>query len=672
MHPRRTTFFKPLIPCSLLLGHLFTLFLLSPARLPAATSAQILEMQFDASVAGMGYTGLAWPGNSSAIWRNPASLAALAFKSTELRASLRKDFDDVYFGSITGVCSLNQQSRLFAGLVTFYGGTLDLADESYNPIAQQDILIGLGYARNLENYIGWKYPLKAGLTAKYWSSTLAGEFTAKALAGDLGLYLGGPIENLYLALVIQNMGMPITYEVEAEPLPTTLAGGLSWSTPVFPDLTVLLATDVRQPRERDLIIQSGLEIAYLETLYLRAGYRFLHDSDSFSLGLGFSLSAFQLDYAFLENRFAAKHMFTFGFRWVKSGAFHKASLNCPFVEQGIALCRHGRFKEAKALWTQARDNIWARHFLRLYPQLVEDWIQKQNRLAGKLAEKGDFSKAVEIWKKNLDLNSQDIPSQRGLARQQRLAAQYLQQARTAFVQKEWTTAVVMVEEALAIKPEDEAAAGFKSFLQTQIKRKEETEKLITRSVRKITSLAQAGKPMQAMRQLAAALEAVPAHALLLKTREEIPAWAHQKALGLKAQGKYRQALEIWESILKTVPDCKNIKNMYHTTRKYYLEQIQQLDRRAMQAYRETNYLAAIKLWTKRHQLSPEKEVRNWLAQAYEAHGIIKYRQGDPAQAIVYWRAAKEYNPGLKNIIKNIRRAKKKVEFLKKLFEEDKT
>jgi len=138
-----------------------------------------------------------------------------------------------------------------------------------------------------------------GVTAKYIESSIAG-IKARTVAADLGYtraFTGSPVS---LALAVHNLGAPMKYIDQEDPLPLTLSAGLMIG--VLPGVNLALDAS-RLVHDGETSFSVGSEYAVMPGLSLRSGYMAetgaggLGNGAGFNAGVGIMLMDARLDYA---------------------------------------------------------------------------------------------------------------------------------------------------------------------------------------------------------------------------------------------------------------------------------------------------------------------------------------------------------------------------------------
>jgi hypothetical protein len=146
--------------------------------------------------------------------------------------------------------------------------------------------------------------VSAGLTVKWLREDLVDQVYSY-FSGDLGIQILTGLNGLKCAAVVRNIGRA----GGDFSLPLTTSIGIAYRLPVglFNADELMLALDGILPESQPLQAGAGLEYQFLGGTFLRAGYR-TGDTRAaenlltgFSFGLGISLSAYSLQYAYSPN-----------------------------------------------------------------------------------------------------------------------------------------------------------------------------------------------------------------------------------------------------------------------------------------------------------------------------------------------------------------------------------
>jgi hypothetical protein len=274
------------------------LFVLMPsARVSSAleSGAEFLRIGSDAKASSMGGAYTAAANDVSAIHYNPAGLAAV--NGTELGLSHAKWLLDGSYDFVGLAMPVKNTRGLVMGLGISRLSSGDIEGRSADRSASggfgaYDQSVSLALAKRMGRN-GF------GVTAKYIESSIAG-IKARTLAADLGYtraFAGSPVS---LALAIHNLGAPMKYIDQEDPLPLTLSAGLMVG--LLPGVSLALDAS-RLVHDGETSFSIGSEYIALPGLSLRSGYlaetgaSSLGQGGGFNAGVGIMLMDARLDYA---------------------------------------------------------------------------------------------------------------------------------------------------------------------------------------------------------------------------------------------------------------------------------------------------------------------------------------------------------------------------------------
>ena len=161
---------------------------------------------------------------------------------------------------------------------------------------------GLSYARRLTDQFS------VGATIKYVREDID-IYSADNFVADIGfIYLLG-FENLRLGAFLQNFGLESVYANEKFRMPQMLKFGMSGE--LLGDLTnperLTLSVEMIHPSDANERIHLGMEGVLLNSVFLRAGYKFGYDNEDITLGLGLqfvvAMKKFRLDFAYMSHEY---------------------------------------------------------------------------------------------------------------------------------------------------------------------------------------------------------------------------------------------------------------------------------------------------------------------------------------------------------------------------------
>ncbi|MEW5693867.1 MAG: PorV/PorQ family protein [Candidatus Hydrogenedentota bacterium] len=295
--------------CFLLLASCFLL--LAPLHASSGnrgTSAcNFLKLGFGARPSGMGEAFSAVDGDINTVYWNPAGLYSLdkfdvSFMYLDWFARIDYHMlsfampikNKMSFGTTVGLLDYGETEKTIEATGGGYGGTVG----TYSAY-DRELKLSFAYLFDFDN---WILPVGLNLKYLYQKIDLA---SASGGAVDFGLQFRlKKWEHFSFGLVLQNIGTMSSFDLEKDPLPFNVKGGILFSG--FRD-KLHLVSDVNIPRDNTAYINLGAEYYFLEraddlNFALRAGYSSLKnrtDREGFTLGAGFSYKDLEIDYAFL-------------------------------------------------------------------------------------------------------------------------------------------------------------------------------------------------------------------------------------------------------------------------------------------------------------------------------------------------------------------------------------
>ncbi len=269
------------------------------------TGLAFLKLGVGGRSLGMGEAYSAIASDPSAMYYNPASLSigqnsALILMHKEWIQDTRTEY----------IAAKAAMSNLFLG-VSVNATSINNIDIREVPGPSQgsfdahNAAIGVTGAYRLDS------SLSIGVTGKYvYEKILVNE--ASGFGADLGATYLTPW-NLRLALAVSNLGSMNALDNEESKLPIIVrAGGALVERVEAIHGTVAVSTDIVSVTGEHLThVHLGSELIYQESFAFRIGYQSGYDAKSFSTGVGFRQSPFELDYAFIPTKYDLGSTHTF-------------------------------------------------------------------------------------------------------------------------------------------------------------------------------------------------------------------------------------------------------------------------------------------------------------------------------------------------------------------------
>ena len=265
------------------------------------TGPEELKIPMGVRPIAMGQSFVAVADDANAISWNPAGLRSLG--GTHLTAQYDVFIDTVSYNYFAGAAKLSKEIGVGLSGVLLSSGPGAIYSNYMN--------INLAGALKLD------YHFDVGLTAKFISKDLSGT-SASTFAFDLGAIYTTPIPHLRAGLNIQNVGLPMKFIAQPDPLPFNVKIGAAYK--MFED-DFTVALDVNVPNDNAVAVSLGGEYWYKDVLVGRFGYRFQGEfnlnqtgGNDLYLGAGVKIKAFGhfvgLDYAWTDvGFFGANHHF---------------------------------------------------------------------------------------------------------------------------------------------------------------------------------------------------------------------------------------------------------------------------------------------------------------------------------------------------------------------------
>jgi len=269
----------------------------------SAQTFSLVHVLPDARMLAMGNTGVAQPPSSFSLYANSAAVAL-----TKDRLSFAGSYgmwqpgvqNNRLIGG-AGFARLGERFAVTAGArfftypqITFYDNN-GYAKGTFNPME---------YTADL----GIAFKIMPGLAVSanvhYLSSDMGTERKGNAFTADIGFMY--TVAGLRAGLTATHLGTKIDFGYGAYELPASVNAGLGYRFEFGNkhSISPIVEVSYRLPRNRSGIVAgAGMEYAFMQLVFLRAGYRLGNQSISepsyFSAGCGVSFAGVALDFVYL-------------------------------------------------------------------------------------------------------------------------------------------------------------------------------------------------------------------------------------------------------------------------------------------------------------------------------------------------------------------------------------
>jgi len=263
---------------------------------------QFLKIPVGSRPTAMGGAFVAVADDANAIYWNPAGLARLegnivAFNFTTWPAGVSMATGSYIFhlGFLPGMLAVNARglymSRMDRTTVFQPDGDGTTFDAGYSSF-------GLSYARSLTD----KFSVGGSVSLVHGSLDDLG---SDAISFDLGTIYDTGFRSLRIGMAIYNMGTELAYlpNGESSKLPITFRVGAAIDVVQSTQNRVTLAGDFSHPPDNIERLNMGGEYGFKNFFFLRGGYNFSYDSETWTGGLGVQFptslsSETKFDYSF--------------------------------------------------------------------------------------------------------------------------------------------------------------------------------------------------------------------------------------------------------------------------------------------------------------------------------------------------------------------------------------
>jgi len=270
----------------------------------AQSGYQFLKIDADARGAGMGGAYTLVGSGASSMFYNPAGMTENSHK-LDFFSTQTNWLADIRYYSLGITKKLGGLGIIgFSMLSSDYGEIIGtrVEDNTAGFIETGNVKVtasalGLSFAKSLTDQFS------VGGQIKYVSQNLGKTLTldgseklneTDGLAYDFGTIYYPGLKSFRFGMGMRNFSKNFKYEDDSFPLPLTFTMGAAIDVMDFldrfgEDHNLLFELDAVHPIDYSERVNIGCEYGYRKMIFLRGGYKFNHDTEGLSLGLGFSL-----------------------------------------------------------------------------------------------------------------------------------------------------------------------------------------------------------------------------------------------------------------------------------------------------------------------------------------------------------------------------------------------
>ena len=277
---------------------------------------QFLKIPIGARATGLGGTFVAVADDASSVYWNPAGIARLQGNTVAIHhanwvadVNLTQGTYVFSLGFLPGMLAFNARSLYMDDMkrTTVFrpDGTGEYFDAGYSAFS-------LTYARSLTD------KFSVGVTGSLVHSGLD-DLSANTLSFDIGTLYDTGYRSLKIGMSIQNMGVSeLSYidDTNAAKLPILFRVGAAINIVQQLDHVLMTTAEFSHPPDNNERLNWGAEYGFKDFLFIRGGYNFGYDIETFAAGIGVSFptsvsSDTKFDYSYTDlSELSGVHRFS--------------------------------------------------------------------------------------------------------------------------------------------------------------------------------------------------------------------------------------------------------------------------------------------------------------------------------------------------------------------------
>ena len=267
-----------------------------------------LDIAPSARVAGMGGAFVAIANDASALYYNPAGVAWLNSKQfvathTNYPADIKHDYLAYVhpISPLMGVIGVSA-TVLWMDAMQVMSPTRAGAEGNWTGeyFTYTDYMGQITYSKRLTEKFSTGVNLKVIRSFAEWEELIT-------IAGDVGTLYDTQYKSLKIGMCISNFGPDMKYIRESFPLPMNFRVGISAVPYHEPPHRLIVDFEGSHPNHNEEQAMMGGEYSFSDLFFLRAGYKFNYDAETWSAGAGFKFKVssigLNLDYGYTDFGF---------------------------------------------------------------------------------------------------------------------------------------------------------------------------------------------------------------------------------------------------------------------------------------------------------------------------------------------------------------------------------
>jgi long-subunit fatty acid transport protein len=281
------------------------------AQRAGTATAQFLKIGVGARATAMGDAFVAIANDASALYWNPAGISQ--FQTDEIMVSHTNWFVDIQHQFLGAVYHLSSNDAVGVSVTSLHMDDMQITTEfapngTGNYFSFGDLACGITYSRKLTPQFSF------GGTIRYIEETMD-VIKTRGVVIDLGTYYWTGLGTSRFSAVVTNFGNQMSPtgsislyggqvidKFQEYPPPTNFKFGFAFD-PIKDETNILTAAiQLNHPNDNSENISLGAEYGWMQTLFLRGGYKLNVEGQSYTIGAGLATTisgvVLDVDYSF--------------------------------------------------------------------------------------------------------------------------------------------------------------------------------------------------------------------------------------------------------------------------------------------------------------------------------------------------------------------------------------